>query len=273
MRILIVGAGKVGKTLAEHLTGEEHDVVVIDEDEQVIQECEDTLDVLCVPGNGANAQTLIEAGVDKADILIAATASDEINMLCCLIGKRLKVDYTIARIRDPQYNESLVLLQQELGIDMTINPERATAQEISRVLRFPFASNVEPFAKGQVEIVEFRAQQGDMVVDIPLKDLFSKHRHLPRVLYAAVERDGKVTIPGGDFVIHAGDRVFVAGELDTVTSYFDALGKNKLRVRNVMIIGGGRISYYLAKFLTSTGIHATIMEINPQKAKLLSDEL
>ena len=155
MRILVVGAGKVGRTLAEHLSGEEHDVVVIDNDDEVLQSCEDSLDVLCIHGNGANAQTLIDAGVNKADILIAATTGDEVNMLCCLIGKRLGARYAIARIRDPQYNESLTLLQQELGIDMAINPERATAVEISRLLRFPFASNIESFAKGLVEMVEY----------------------------------------------------------------------------------------------------------------------
>ena len=145
MRILVVGDGKVGHTLAEHLTAEGHDVVMIDRDEEVLQHCEDTLDVLCIRGNGANAKTLIEADVAQADIVIAATASDETNMLCCLVAKRLGAKYTIARIRDPEYNESLTLLQRELGIDLTINPERATAMEISRILRFPFASNIEPW--------------------------------------------------------------------------------------------------------------------------------
>ena len=145
MRILVVGDGKVGHTLAEQLTREGHDVVIIDNNETVLQRSEDTLDVLCVHGNGANARTLMDAGVEKADILVAATASDEINMLCCLIAKRLGAQYTIARIRDPEYNESLALLQHETSIDMAVNPERATAMEISRLLRFPFANNIEYF--------------------------------------------------------------------------------------------------------------------------------
>ena len=140
MRIIVAGAGKVGQTLSRNLTAEGQDVVVIDIDEAVLQKCEDDLDVLCVHGSCANAQTLINAGVDRSDILIATTATDEVNMLCCLVAKRLGAKYCIARIRDPEYNESLTLLQHELGIDMALNPERAVALEISRLMRYPFAS-------------------------------------------------------------------------------------------------------------------------------------
>ena len=151
MRILIVGAGKIGITIAGHLIAEGHDLVIIDRDEEVLKRCEDTLDALCIHGNGANAQTLIDAGAKKTDVIVAATASDETNMLCCLIAKRLGAKYSIARIRDPEYNESLSMLRHELDIDMAINPERATAVEISRLMRFPFATNVESLARGRVE--------------------------------------------------------------------------------------------------------------------------
>ena len=134
MRIIVIGAGKVGYTLAEHLIAEEHDVIIIDKDDDVIQRCSGSLDALCIRGNGANAKILLEAGVDKSNIVIASTESDESNMLACLISKRLGADYTIARIRDPEFNESQTLLQNELGIDVAINPERATALEISRLL-------------------------------------------------------------------------------------------------------------------------------------------
>ena len=164
MRILIVGDGKVGHTLATELLREGHDITIIDQNDVVLRKTEDTLDVMCIHGNGANASTLMEAEVERADILIAATATDEINMLCCLIGKHLGAKFAIARIRDPEYGESLQVLQHELGIDMTINPERATAQEISRMLRYPFASNIEPFAKGRVELVEFLAREEDVIV-------------------------------------------------------------------------------------------------------------
>lgn len=272
MRILIVGDGKVGHSITEHLTKEKHDVVVIDQDEEVLRKCEDTLDVMCVRGNGANAKVLLDAQADHADILIATTGSDETNMLCCLIAKRLGADYVIARIRDPEYNDSLMLLQRELGIDMVLNPERATALEISRLLRFPFASNIESFAKGRVEMVEFRAQEHDIVVGHALKEL-TRVRGLPQLLYAVIERDGRVIIPTGDFIIQAGDRVHVAGDMVSITAYFNFLGKNTLRVKHVMLLGGGRISYYLAKMLVPMGVHVNMIEINEEKAYRLSEQL
>lgn len=273
MRILVVGDGKVGHVLAEHLTREGHNVVIVDIDEEALQRSEDTLDVMCIRGNGANAKTLIDAGAQKADIIIAATASDETNMLCCLVAKRLGTQYAIARIRDPEYNESLNLLRHELDIDMAINPERATAQEISRLLRFPFANNIESFARGRVEMVEFRAQEHDAVVGRPLCEIAAKVHGIPQVLYAAVERDGSVIIPGGDFVIEPGDRVHVAADVVTITEYFRFLGKNSLRVKDVMILGGGRIGYYLAKMIAPMGVHVSLIEINEKKANRLSEAL
>lgn len=273
MRILIVGDGKVGHTLAEELLREKHDITIIDQNDVVIKKTEDNLDVMCVHGNGANASTLLEAEVDRADILIAATASDEINMLCCLIGKHLGAKFAIARIRDPEYNESLSVLQQELGIDMTINPERATAQEISRMLRYPFASNIEPFAKGRVELVEFLAREEDVIIGKPLKELTSRHSEVPKVLYCAVEHNGEVVIPGGEFIIQAGDRVHVAADMVTITQFFRYIGRSAKPIKDVMLLGGGRISYYLAKMVEKMGIRVCMFEHNPEKAKLLSEQL
>ena len=273
MRILIVGDGKVGHTLATELLREGHDITIIDQNEDVIKKAEDNLDVICVHGNGANASTLMEAEVERADILIAATATDEINMLCCLIGKHLGAKFAIARIRDPEYNESLQVLQHELGIDMTINPERATAQEISRMLRYPFVNNIEPFAKGRVELVEFLAKEGDMIIGKPLKALTARHSDIPRVLYCAVEREGEVVIPGGDFIIESGDRVHVAADMVTITQFFRYIGRSAKPVKDVIVLGGGRISYYLAKMVEKMGIHVIMFEHNPEKAKLLSEQL
>ena len=156
MNIVIVGDGKVGYTLAAYLAQEKHDVTIVDQDAAALEKASETLDVMCVRGNGANVRTLLEAGVDEADVLIAVTTNDEMNMVCCLAAKQLGAKYTVARIRDPEYTESLTVLKDKLNIDLVTNPERATAMEISRLLRFPFAINVETFAHGRVEMVEFK---------------------------------------------------------------------------------------------------------------------
>ncbi|MBR2823520.1 MAG: Trk system potassium transporter TrkA [Clostridia bacterium] len=272
MRIILIGAGKVGHSLADRLTAESHDVTVIDRSEEVINRCQDSLDVMCIRGNGANAKTLVEAGVDRADIVIATSESDEANMLCCLMAKRLGAKYTIARIRDPEYNESQMLLQNEMGIDVAINPERATALEISKLLRYPFAGSIESFARGQVEMVEFRAQPDDVIVGIPMKNISSAISNIPHVLYTMVDRDGEVIIPGGDFAIQAGDKVFISGNILNITNYFRFLGRNSLKVRSVMVLGGGKITYYLARMIIPVGIHMTIFELDPEKARNLSEQ-
>ncbi|MBQ9211951.1 MAG: Trk system potassium transporter TrkA [Clostridia bacterium] len=272
MRIILIGAGKVGHILADRLTAEEHDVTIIDRNEEVIDRCQDSMDVMCIKGNGANARTLVEAGVDRADIVIATTAGDETNMLCCLIAKRLGAKYTIARIRDPEFNESQMLLQNEMGIDVAINPERATALEISKLLRYPFAGSIESFARGQVEMVEFRAQKDDSIVGIPMKNLSSKLPNIPQVLYSMVERDNQVIIPGGDFFIEPGDKVHIAGNMVNITNFFRYLGRNSLKVRSVMVMGGGKITYYLARMIMPVGIHMTIFEVNAEKARSLSEQ-
>lgn len=273
MRIVVVGDGKVGHTLAETLAGEGHDIVVVDRSEDALQRSEDTLDVMCVHGNGANAQTLLAAGAAKADMMIAATASDETNMLCCLVSKKLGTRRAVARIRDPEFHESLSLLQKDLDIDMAINPEYATALEISRLLRFPFADSIESFAKGRVEMVEFHAHEKDIIVGYPMKVLHQKLHGIPRVLYCAVERGDDVIIPGGDFVIQPDDRVHVAADAATITAFFRFLGKNTGRVKDVMLLGGSRISYYLAKLIIPLGIHVSIIENNEEKAAELSEIL
>ena len=168
MNIVIVGDGKVGYTLAAYLAQENHDVTIVDQDATALEKASETLDVMCVRGNGANVRTLLEAGADEADILIAVTTNDEMNMVCCLAAKQLGTKYTAARIRDPEYTESLTVLKDKLNIDLVTNPERATAMEISRLLRFPFAINVETFAHGRVEMVEFRVDEFDPIANMSL---------------------------------------------------------------------------------------------------------
>ncbi len=273
MKIIVAGDGKVGHALAEQLVKEEHDVTVIENDEIVIQHGQDSIDAMYVKGNGANAKTLLDAGVDRSDIVIAATDSDETNMLSCLIAKRLGAKYTIARIRDPEFNESQMLLQQQLGIDLAINPERASAMEISRLLRYPFAGSIETFARGQVEMVDFRVKEGDPFIGIPMKDLHNRLPSLPKILYPVVERNGEVIIPDGQFSFAEGDRVFVIGEPVTISSFFRFMDRDSFRIRSLMALGGGRITYYLAKMIIPMGVHMTILELNPDKARTLSEQL
>lgn len=273
MRILIIGGGKLGHSLAETLIAEGHDVTMVDRSESVLQKSMDTLDAMFIKGSGVSAETLKEADVQHADIVIAATMGDEINMLACLTAKRLGAQYTIARIRDPEYLSSLPFLQKELSIDYVVNPERATAREISRMLRYPFAGNIETFGRGRVEMVDFRAAEGDPVVGVPLKEMYRKNSKMPQVLFCLVERDGDITIPKGDFVIKPGDRVHVASDAETITRFFESLGKGMESIRSVMIMGGSRIAYYLASMLLNMRIKVSIIEINPEKARQLSESL
>ena len=270
MNIIVVSDGEVGYTLAEYLSRDGHDITLVDKSRRALQKASETLDVLCVMGSGANLRTLIEAGAEAADIIIAATTNDELNMVSCLAAKQLGAKYTIARIRDPEYTESLTLLQDKLDIDQVINPERATAQEISRLMRFPFAINVESFAHGRVEMVEFRVEESDRIDGVPLSQL---HGRYPHVQFNAVLRDGETIIPGGGFEIHIGDRLYVTGDRISVTAFFKQLGKDTQRAKNAILIGGGHVSYYLAKTMAGMGIHLKIVEVNEEKCKSLSETL
>ncbi len=270
MNIVIVGDGKVGYTLADYLSKEPHDVTIVDRNLAALNRAGDTLDVLCVRGNGANVRTLVEAGVGQADILIAVTTSDEVNMVCCLMGKKLGAKYSIARIRDPEYTDSLQLLQKEMGIDMIINPERAAAMEISRLLRYPFATNIETFAHGRVEMVEFRVEPGDELAGMRLSQFAKK---FSKVLCCAVERDGAPVIPSGDFSLRQNDKVHMMGDILSITQFFKRIGRNVHRVRSAMLVGGGHISYYLAKLTAEMGLPIKIIEINPEKCERLSEQL
>ena len=273
MKILIVGCGKLGMLLAEKLIEEKHNVTIIDRDEAVLDKCLETLDALTVKGSGVSLQTLQEADVMHAEIVIATTMSDETNMLCSLTAKKLGAKYTVARIRDPEYLDSLPFLTKELFINYVMNPERATAREISRMLRLPFAASIETFARGLVELVEIKATGKEPFANIPLKDLYRRTPHLPRVLFCIVERDMHAIIPKGDFVIHSGDRVFVAADTSTITAFFKSIGMDTRGVKDALIVGGSRIAYYLAQSLCASGVDTKIIERKIEKARFLSEAL
>lgn len=267
-----MGDGKIGHNLAGSLVDEGHEIVIIDKDPAALEKSE-SLDVMCIRGNGANISTLIEADAKHCDVVVATTDSDETNMVCCLVAKRLGAKFSIARIRDPEYSDSLYLIKKELLIDMAVNPERTTAQEISRLLRYPFASKVEIFARGRVEMVEFRAQEDDCVVGVPIMQLAQKlPKDFPRVLFCAVEREGEAYIPNGDFVIQPGDHVHVAADILTVMAFFRFMGKTAQRVHEVMIVGGSRIAYYLVKQILSLGMKVSLIEQEEGRARELAEE-
>jgi trk system potassium uptake protein TrkA len=271
LKIIIVGDGKVGFTLAEHLSQEEHDITVIDTNDDALKRASEALDVMCVKGNGASISALRESGVDTADVVIAATHSDEVNMICCLTAKRLGAGFTIARVRNVEYAMELSMIKKGLGLDLIINPENATAVEIARLLRFPSAANIDTFYRGRVELIGFRIQEDDFLVGQPLSDQ-SRLRELPMLICAA-EQDGRVIIPDGSFVPKAGDRLYLIGQPSGLTDFFHLLGRYVPKIKNAFIIGGGRISHYLTTMLEHTGMKVKIVERNMERCRHLSEVL
>ena len=271
MKIIIVGDGKVGLTLTEQLSAEGHDIVIIDRNQQVLRDSQEAYDVMVVTGNGASMQVLKEAGADTADLLIAATSADEINMLCCITAKKMGCRHTIARVRNPEYRPQLTFLKEELGLSMTINPEAAAAREIFHILQFPSSINRDFFAKGQVEVVEFKIRGNSPVVGKSLVELYRSSRI--KMLICAVERGDDVYIPNGDFVLQAGDIIHVTGENRNLTALMRYLNLPSNRIREVVIVGGSRLGYYLAEELTRTGIKVKIIERDYDRCVELSELL
>jgi trk system potassium uptake protein TrkA len=272
LKIIIVGDGKVGFTLAEHLSREEHDVTIIDTSDNALQKASDTLDVMCIKGNGASLTALKEAGADTADLLIAVTNLDEVNMVCCLTGKRLGAKYTIARVRNFEYTAAQGMLKMGMGIDLLINPENDTAVEISRILRFPSAANIETFYRGRVELMSFRAREEDFFIGQPLSALSRKVRDLP-ILFCAAERNEEVLIPDGSFVPQVGDKLYLIGAPLGLHGFFELMGRYAPKIRNVFVVGGGRITFYLAALMERMNMKVTIVERKEERCRQLSELL
>lgn len=270
MDIVIVGSGKVGFTLAEQLVKEEHNVTIVDSSEEALRKAGDQLDIMTVRGNGVSASTLREAGAEGADLLVAATNSDEVNMVCSLTAKGLGTKYTIARIRNQEYTASVAELRRDLKIDMVINPENTTAVEISRLLRFPGAADIETFCRGMVELMGFRLQEGDFLVGAPLHSLPGQIKKLS-MLFCAVDRNGEVSIPNGSFVPQAGDKLYLIGRPDSLDQFFRQLGRYAPKVKRVFLVGGGKVSMYLASILDRMGIQLKIVERSEERCRLISE--
>ena len=273
MNVIIVGAGKVGFTLSEHLSQEDHNVTIIDTNDAALRRASETLDVMCVKGSGASPSTLEEAGVAGADVFIAVSGLDELNMICCLTAKRLGAKHTIARVRSVEYAADLEPLKRGLGIDLVINPENATALEIAQLLRFPTAANLETFYRGAVELIGFRVRPEDFLVGQPLSAQRRRFQELPMLFCAAERENGEVVIPDGAFVPQAGDRLYLIGRSDGLSAFFRLLGRHTPKSRSVLIIGGGRITYYLAGMLEKQGIRVKIIEQDMKRCRHLSEML
>ena len=258
MRIVIVGDGKVGSTLAAELSREDHDIVMIDRDPDVLKELVDRTDVSAVVGNGATLQAQRDAGVGESELLIAATSSDEVNVLCCMLGRKLGVKHTIARVRSPEYSDLLVFLKEELRLSMTINPDRAAAMEILNLLRFPAAIKRETFAKGRVEIVELRLTEGNPLCGRALRDLPALSGGA-KVLICGVERDG--------------DAINATGAPRDLVGFVRRLGFAERKVRSVILVGGSRIAFYLARALQEDGTAVKIIEQNAARCEELAEAL
>lgn len=271
MKIIIIGAGKVGYSLAKQLSKENYSVTVIDSSEDTIDYINSNLDVFAIHGNGANFEVQKQADVGHANLVIAATDLDEVNMLTCIVAKKLGAQHTIARVRNPDYVKQVVFLQEELGLSLWINPEQATAEEISRVLRFPSATKVDSFAKGKAEIVEFRLSEGNPLCGMTISSIHPTYK--VKVLISIVERDGQVFIPKGDFVLRSGDKISVVGSSFEQNRFANLIGIRKKPVKKVIIVGAGKIAVYLAEMLVKMGLKVKILERNYEKCVAIKNML
>ena len=268
MNIIIVGCGKVGEKLAEKLSNEKkHNITVIDTRYRVVQDIANRYDIMGVAGSGASTETLLDAGVRDADLLIAVTGADELNLLVCLIAKKTGNCKTIARVRKPEYSKDLNLFKEDLGLAMIINPEQTAAAEIARVLRFPTAITIDTFAKGRVEILKFRIQPGSPLANMKILEM--GHRLSCDVLICGAERGDNAIIPSGDFTVMEGDLLSVVASPKNAAYFFKKIGVKTNKVKDTVIVGGGSTSFYLAKQLLQSGIDVKIIEQNPERCETL----
>ena len=268
LRIIIVGCGKVGRTLVEQLGKEGHDITIVDKNRERISQVSNIYDVMGIVGNGASYKILQEAGIDDADLIIAVTGSDELNLLCCTIATQVGNCAAIARVRTPEYSQEAKYLRDKLGLALIINPELEAAIEMAHILHLPSSLEVTNFAHGQAQLIKYEIPEGSILDGTKLMDLGTRHH--ANILIGAVERDDEVTIPSGDFVLRKGDKLSFVGERKHTKEFFSHIGVNTHSVKNTLIIGGGKAAYYLAKQLISRGIKVKIIENSFERCEELS---
>ncbi|MEG0590229.1 MAG: Trk system potassium transporter TrkA, partial [Lachnospiraceae bacterium] len=271
MKIVIIGDGKVGYKLAKQLSEENYDIVLIDNNEGKLKEAINRLDIICITGDGASVEIQKEADVAHADLVIACASTDEFNMVACLLAKRIGAKHTIARVRNPIYYQQIDILKEDLHLSMAVNPELAVAGEIARVLLFPEASKVDTFVKGRMELVEFQIPNPSKIAGMTLAEIYQNFQI--KVLVCAVKRGAKVLIPDGDFEVKAGDKLHVAATHREMELFFKSLGNPKNKVHKVIICGGGRVGFYLAKQLCALGMQIKIIERDTKKCEELCEAL
>ena len=272
MKVIIVGCGKIGQTIIEDLAAEGHDLVAIDLNQDVVDEISNIHDVMAVCGNGTDFNTLVEASVQNTEMFIAVTSSDEVNMLSCFIARKLGAKHTIARIRNPQYNaESIAFLRQHLDLSMAINPEMLAAREMFNILKLPSAVKIATFSVRNYEIVELILKEGSLLTGIKLSDLRNKFK--AKFLICAVRRGDDIFVPDGHFVLYPGDKIGITAEPSEFQKLIKATGIEKKQAKNILILGGSRIAFYLSKLLALSGTSVKIIEKDEEKCTDLSDAL
>ena len=264
MNTIIVGCGKVGQKLAEKLSQEEEqNITVIDLKHNIVQDTINQYDIMGVVGSGASIDTLLDAGIETADLLIAVTGSDELNLLTCLIARKAGNCKTIARVRNPEYNKELNMFKEDLGLAMIINPEHTAANEIARLLSFPSAIQIDTFAKGRIEILKFKIGEGSVLDDLKIADISLKLNC--DVLVCGVERGENIFIPGGNFILKEGDLISIVASPKNGSHFFKKIGIKTDKVHDTIIVGGGATGYYLAEKLIQVGINVKIIEHNAER--------
>lgn len=271
MKIIIVGSGKVGYAIARQLAQEKHDITMVDNEIAHLSRADSTLDVMCVPGSGASISVLMDAGARTADLVIAVTGADDTNMVCCLLAKSLGARHTVARVRNTEYRRDAEILKREIGLDMVINPDLAAAQEIARILSFPAAISVEPFAGGRIDMIGLQALPEDSIVGRSLSESHSDRK--ADILICAAQRGDECIIPNGSFVPQPDDRLYMVGTKSELQKMLKAMGRPLHRVKTVALLGGSRISMYLSWELAHTSTHVRIVEQDHEKCLLLSQHL
>lgn len=267
MNIVIIGGGKVGRKLVEDFAKEGHSVILVDTRDEIIERIQNDYDVMGVSGSGTDIDILDEAGIKNCDLAVCVTDKDEINALCAIVAKKRGAKNCVARIRNRQYFRQLGFMRDELGINLIINPEFYAANEISRILRFPAAIKTETFAKGRIELAELKLPES--LEDKPILEIYKKYK--VRLLICAVARGDKVIIPNGNFVLNRGDKIHITGSHADIAKFLKLAGIDNLKLKTVMIIGGGRISNYLATQLIESGMKVKIIESDYERCMEIAE--